>query len=79
MLLRQSKIFQNDVKMDYYGTKLATASSDKTVRIFSVECRTGAYHKLAELTGFLAPVNMFYVEFLHAQAFGYSFKEINYH
>lgn len=42
--------------MDYYGTMLATASSDKTVRIFSVECRTGAYQKLAELTGYDGPV-----------------------
>lgn len=42
--------------MDYYGSKLATASSDKSVRIFAVDSKTGGYHQLGVLTGFNGPV-----------------------
>lgn len=29
--------FQHDAQLDYYGRRLATASSDRTVRVFDVE------------------------------------------
>lgn len=39
----------HDVQMDYYGKRLATCSSDRTIKVFSV---TGDQHThLADLTG----------------------------
>ena len=36
---------QHDAVLDYYGRRLATCSSDKTIKIFEVE---GETHKLTE-------------------------------
>lgn len=42
-------IFQHDAQMDYYGTRLATCSSDRTVKIFDV--RNGGQILVADLRG----------------------------
>lgn len=44
----------HDAQMDYYGTKLATCSSDKKVRVFSVAA--GNHSLIAELEGHEGPV-----------------------
>lgn len=36
---------QHDAVLDYYGRRLATCSSDKTIKIFEVE---GETHRLVE-------------------------------
>jgi protein transport protein SEC13 len=36
---------QHDAVLDYYGRRLATCSSDKTIKIFEVE---GENHRLVE-------------------------------
>lgn len=36
---------QHDAVLDYYGRRLATCSSDKTIKIFEVD---GESHKLVE-------------------------------
>jgi protein transport protein SEC13 len=41
---------QHDAQMDYYGKRLATASSDRTVRIFDVV--DGHYQPIATLQGY---------------------------
>lgn len=41
---------QHDAQMDYYGKRLATASSDRTVRIFDVV--EGQYQLIATLPGY---------------------------
>lgn len=38
-------LLQHDAVLDYYGRRLATCSSDKTIKIFEVE---GETHKLTE-------------------------------
>lgn len=44
----------HDAVLDYYGKKLATCSSDKTIKIFEVE---GESHKLVDtLVGHEGPV-----------------------
>ena len=44
---------QHDAVLDYYGRRLATCSSDKTIKIFEVE---GEKHTLVEtLRGFVNP------------------------
>lgn len=44
----------HDAVLDYYGKRLATCSSDKTIKIFEVE---GETHKLVDtLTGHEGPV-----------------------
>lgn len=40
---------QHDAQMDYYGTRLATCSSDRTVKIFDV--RNGGQILVADLRG----------------------------
>ncbi len=41
----------HDAQLDYYGRRLATASSDRTVRVFQVD---GSQHRLlATLQGYL--------------------------
>lgn len=42
-------LFQHDAQMDYYGTHLATCSSDRTVKIFDV--RNGGQILVADLRG----------------------------
>lgn len=43
---------QHDAVLDYYGRRLATCSSDKTIKIFEVE---GETHRLVEtLKGYVA-------------------------
>lgn len=42
-------VFQHDAQMDYYGTRLATCSSDRTVKIFDV--RNGGQILVADLRG----------------------------
>lgn len=42
-------LFQHDAQMDYYGTRLATCSSDRTVKIFDV--RNGGQILVADLRG----------------------------
>nr|XP_042905535.1 protein SEC13 homolog [Parasteatoda tepidariorum] len=44
----------HDAQMDYYGIRLATCSSDKTVKIFDV--RSGSQKIVATLKGHDAPV-----------------------
>lgn len=39
------RLWQHDAVLDYYGRRLATCSSDKTIKIFEVE---GENHKLIE-------------------------------
>ena len=48
---------QHDAVLDYYGRRLATCSSDKTIKIFEVE---GQEHRLVEtLKGYVgAPAHM---------------------
>jgi len=50
---------QHDAQTDFYGTKLATCSSDKSVKIFDVK-PDGHQTFLAELLGFIhnKPVNL---------------------
>lgn len=36
-LRRRCSLWQHDAQLDYYGKRLATASSDRSVRIFQVE------------------------------------------
>lgn len=44
---------QHDAVLDYYGRRLATCSSDKTIKIFEVE---GEKHTLVEtLRGYVNP------------------------
>lgn len=44
---------QHDAVLDYYGRRLATCSSDKTIKIFEVE---GESHRLVEtLKGYILP------------------------
>lgn len=44
---------QHDAVLDYYGRRLATCSSDRTVKIFEVE---GETHRLTEtLKGYASP------------------------
>lgn len=43
-------LFQHDAQMDYYGTRLATCSSDRTVKIFDV--RNGGQILVADLRGY---------------------------
>lgn len=38
-------VSQHDAVLDYYGRRLATCSSDKTIKIFEIE---GETHKLSE-------------------------------
>jgi len=33
-------IFQHDAELDYYGKRLATCSSDRTIRIFEIDGET---------------------------------------
>eukprot|EP01134_Creolimax_fragrantissima_P002989 CFRG2989T1 len=40
----------HDAQLDYYGRKLATASSDRVVKVFDV-AENGQYHPVAELKG----------------------------
>lgn len=42
-------LFQHDAQLDYYGTKLATCSSDKTIKIFDV--KDGQQTLINELQG----------------------------
>uniref|UniRef100_A0A3Q3FPX1 Protein SEC13 homolog n=1 Tax=Labrus bergylta TaxID=56723 RepID=A0A3Q3FPX1_9LABR len=44
----------HDAQMDYYGTRLATCSSDRTVKIFDV--RNGGQILVADLRGHEGPV-----------------------
>lgn len=37
--------YQHDAVLDYYGRRLATCSSDKTIKIFEIE---GETHRLTE-------------------------------
>jgi len=49
----------HDVAMDYYGKRLATCSSDRTIKLFSVgaqEQHTSSSSPLATLTGHEGPV-----------------------
>jgi protein transport protein SEC13 len=39
----------HDSQFDYYSTRLATCSSDRTIKIFDVKDNT--YHNCATLTG----------------------------
>lgn len=45
----------HDSQFDYYATKLATCSSDRTIRIFDVVAGD-TYHNCATLTGHEGPV-----------------------
>jgi protein transport protein SEC13 len=41
----EANVAQHDAVLDYYGRRLATCSSDKTIKIFEVE---GENHRLVE-------------------------------
>jgi len=43
---------QHDAQMDYYGTKLATCSSDRSLKIFDVQ--SGQQTLLADLRGWVS-------------------------
>lgn len=45
LLSAGSNNVQHDAQLDYYGRRLATCSSDKTIKIFEVE---GESHRLVE-------------------------------
>lgn len=45
MLSIEANEAQHDAVLDYYGRRLATCSSDKTIKIFEVE---GETHRLIE-------------------------------
>jgi protein transport protein SEC13 len=50
---------QHDAVLDYYGRRLATCSSDRTVKIFEVE---GDSHRLTEtLKGYRLPLLPFHL------------------
>jgi protein transport protein SEC13 len=50
---------QHDAVLDYYGRRLATCSSDKTIKIFEVE---GESHRLVEtLKGYACTVRLPYI------------------
>ncbi|MCJ1461475.1 GTPase-activating protein S13 [Pseudocyphellaria aurata] len=44
-MIANDNAFQHDAVLDYYGRRLATCSSDKTIKIFEIE---GETHKLTE-------------------------------
>ena len=44
----------HDAQMDFYGTRLATCSSDRTIKIFEV--KEGTQTKVADLRGHEGPV-----------------------
>lgn len=44
-LVTNSDQLQHDAVLDYYGRRLATCSSDRTIKIFEVE---GETHRLTE-------------------------------
>jgi WD40 repeat protein len=44
----------HDAQMDYYGTRLATCSSDRTIKIFEV--KEGTQTRVADLRGHEGPV-----------------------
>jgi protein transport protein SEC13 len=45
LLSLETNDVQHDAVLDYYGRRLATCSSDKTIKIFEIE---GETHKLVE-------------------------------
>lgn len=45
LLSTEANEAQHDAVLDYYGRRLATCSSDKTIKIFEVE---GENHRLVE-------------------------------
>jgi protein transport protein SEC13 len=45
LLSVEANDMQHDAVLDYYGRRLATCSSDKTIKIFEVE---GESHRLVE-------------------------------
>lgn len=50
---------QHDAVLDYYGRRLATCSSDKTIKIFEIE---GDSHRLTEtLKGYVMPLLVAFV------------------
>lgn len=52
LLSAEANQAQHDAVLDYYGRRLATCSSDKTIKIFEVE---GESHRLVEtLKGYVA-------------------------
>lgn len=52
LLSNEANDTQHDAVLDYYGRRLATCSSDKTIKIFEVE---GEKHTLVEtLRGYVA-------------------------
>lgn len=46
----------HDAQLDYYGKKLATCSSDRTIRVYDVQEGTGQRVQVAELKGHEGPV-----------------------
>ena len=48
-------LFQHDAQMDYYGCRLATCSSDRSVRIYDV--KNGTQTLTADLRGHEGPVS----------------------
>lgn len=60
------KFLQHDAQMDYYGIRLATCSSDRTVKIFDV--RNGAQKIVATLKGYVCHIA---VKFLFIRKLSY--------
>jgi len=46
----------HDAQMDFLGTKLATCSCDKNIRIFDLNLSTGTHTFVSELKGHEGPV-----------------------
>ena len=49
-------LLQHDAQMDYYGKRLATCSSDRTVKVFDVPSSGEPVH-LVDLTGYAQPLS----------------------
>jgi len=46
----------HDAQLNYYGNKLATCSSDRTIKIFEVSTDSTSHTQLAEIRGHEGPV-----------------------
>jgi len=59
-------LLQHDAQMDYYGCRLATCSSDRSVRIYDV--KNGTQTLAADLRGHEGPVSSQLLHHYHFEA-----------